>query len=263
MTSISEGPADVDPRGDGRGPAGGLDGRRRRAGRRHGLRRRHQAGRRPRAGDGGRDAAAQPGAGVRLGRRGHARLGRIFNKAACVDGYRDLLSAMAARGEWSRAPATTGRGAAGARRRRTCSRPPSCSRRGPASRPSRRSRPARGLMPAVPASRARACPSGRRRRPRTGVVLEGAAFVVTVLAIALWAAPLATRARRAGRRARAEAGAAAHARAAVGPAQPLLRAAERAAGVRAAPARRSRSAPRRSSCCPRSCSAPAARWRGC
>ena len=27
----------------------------------------------------------------RLGRRGHARLGRIFNKAACVDGYRELL----------------------------------------------------------------------------------------------------------------------------------------------------------------------------
>ena len=36
-----------------------------------------------------------PELAVRLGRRGHARLGRIFNKAACVDGYRDLLSAMA------------------------------------------------------------------------------------------------------------------------------------------------------------------------
>ena len=32
----------------------------------------------------------------RLGRRGHARLGRIFNKAACVDGYRELLGEMAA-----------------------------------------------------------------------------------------------------------------------------------------------------------------------
>ena len=31
----------------------------------------------------------------RLGRRGHARLGRIFNKAACVDAYRDLLSKTA------------------------------------------------------------------------------------------------------------------------------------------------------------------------
>ena len=37
-----------------------------------------------------------PELAVRLGRRGHARLGRIFNKAACVDGYRALLSAMAA-----------------------------------------------------------------------------------------------------------------------------------------------------------------------
>ena len=33
----------------------------------------------------------------RLGRRGHARLGRIFNKAACVDGYRELLGEMVAR----------------------------------------------------------------------------------------------------------------------------------------------------------------------
>ena len=30
-----------------------------------------------------------------LGRRGHARLGRIFDEAACVDGYRDLLHGMA------------------------------------------------------------------------------------------------------------------------------------------------------------------------
>ncbi|MDA0161520.1 GT4 family glycosyltransferase PelF [Solirubrobacter ginsenosidimutans] len=29
-----------------------------------------------------------------LGQRGHARLGRIFNEAACVDGYRDLLRGM-------------------------------------------------------------------------------------------------------------------------------------------------------------------------
>jgi len=29
-----------------------------------------------------------------LGLRGHARLGRIFNEAACVDGYRDLLRGM-------------------------------------------------------------------------------------------------------------------------------------------------------------------------
>lgn len=30
----------------------------------------------------------------RLGRRGHQRLGRLFNESACVDGYRDLLSAL-------------------------------------------------------------------------------------------------------------------------------------------------------------------------
>jgi polysaccharide biosynthesis protein PelF len=32
----------------------------------------------------------------RLGRRGHGRLGRIFNEAACVEGYRALLHAIAA-----------------------------------------------------------------------------------------------------------------------------------------------------------------------
>jgi len=31
----------------------------------------------------------------RLGQRGHARLGRIFSEAACVDGYRDLLQTVA------------------------------------------------------------------------------------------------------------------------------------------------------------------------
>jgi glycosyltransferase involved in cell wall biosynthesis len=30
----------------------------------------------------------------RLGQRGHARLGRIFNEAACIDGYRDVLGEM-------------------------------------------------------------------------------------------------------------------------------------------------------------------------
>jgi glycosyltransferase involved in cell wall biosynthesis len=34
----------------------------------------------------------------KLGRRGHARLGRIFNEAACVDGYRDLLFRVASAG---------------------------------------------------------------------------------------------------------------------------------------------------------------------
>ena len=37
----------------------------------------------------------QPVLAERLGRRGHGRLGRIFNEAACVDGYRDLLGAAA------------------------------------------------------------------------------------------------------------------------------------------------------------------------
>jgi glycosyltransferase involved in cell wall biosynthesis len=31
----------------------------------------------------------------RLGRRGHRRLGRLFNESACIDGYRDLLGALA------------------------------------------------------------------------------------------------------------------------------------------------------------------------
>jgi hypothetical protein len=34
----------------------------------------------------------------RLGRRGHGRLGRIFNEATCVDGYRELLGAAARSG---------------------------------------------------------------------------------------------------------------------------------------------------------------------
>ena len=29
-----------------------------------------------------------------LGLRGHARLGRIFNEGACVEGYRELLHAL-------------------------------------------------------------------------------------------------------------------------------------------------------------------------
>jgi glycosyltransferase involved in cell wall biosynthesis len=35
-----------------------------------------------------------PGLAWTLGRRGHARLGRRFNEAACIDGYRDLLFAL-------------------------------------------------------------------------------------------------------------------------------------------------------------------------
>jgi polysaccharide biosynthesis protein PelF len=37
-----------------------------------------------------------PALARRLGERGHRRLGRIFNEAACVDGYRELLAAAAA-----------------------------------------------------------------------------------------------------------------------------------------------------------------------
>jgi glycosyltransferase involved in cell wall biosynthesis len=36
-----------------------------------------------------------PGLAQRLGERGHGRLGRVFNEAACVDGYRELLAAAA------------------------------------------------------------------------------------------------------------------------------------------------------------------------
>jgi len=40
----------------------------------------------------------QPALADQLGRRGHGRLGRIFNEAACVDGYRELLGAAARSG---------------------------------------------------------------------------------------------------------------------------------------------------------------------
>jgi glycosyltransferase involved in cell wall biosynthesis len=30
----------------------------------------------------------------RLGRRGHRRLGRLFNETACIDGYRELLGTL-------------------------------------------------------------------------------------------------------------------------------------------------------------------------
>jgi glycosyltransferase involved in cell wall biosynthesis len=30
----------------------------------------------------------------RLGRRGHRRLGRLFNESACIDGYRELLGTL-------------------------------------------------------------------------------------------------------------------------------------------------------------------------
>ena len=61
------GAADVDPRGDGPGPAGRRDGRRRRARRRARLRRGVRAGRRPRAGHGRRPAPAQPRARLAAG----------------------------------------------------------------------------------------------------------------------------------------------------------------------------------------------------
>jgi hypothetical protein len=44
----------------------------------------------------------EPATARRLGERGHGRLGRIFNEAACVDGYRDLLSAAARTGRAGR-----------------------------------------------------------------------------------------------------------------------------------------------------------------
>jgi polysaccharide biosynthesis protein PelF len=36
-----------------------------------------------------------------LGRRGHARLGRIFNESTCIDGYRELLRTVAGSAAWS------------------------------------------------------------------------------------------------------------------------------------------------------------------
>src|SRR5687767_2169508 len=35
----------------------------------------------------------EPELAAQLGLRGHGRLGRVFNEAGCVDGYRDLLQA--------------------------------------------------------------------------------------------------------------------------------------------------------------------------
>jgi hypothetical protein len=49
----------------------------------------------------------------------------------------------------------------------------------------------RELMPAVPAEPLVSVSKAAPPRPRKGVVLEGTAFVATVLAIALWAVPLA------------------------------------------------------------------------
>ena len=137
----------------------------------------------------------------RLGQRGHGRLGRIFNEGACVEGYRELLHTLTrgraaadgavmspderrGRGGWSR----RGSGA----RRRTRSRPRSCSRRGPACRRSGRSRPRAALMPRAPAAPlVSAARAGDARSAPPGLLLEGAAFLVTVVAIALWAEPLA------------------------------------------------------------------------
>ena len=46
-----------------------------------------------------------PALAWRLGRRGHDRLGRIFNEAACIDGYRELLHTMTrARARCARCP---------------------------------------------------------------------------------------------------------------------------------------------------------------
>ena len=50
---------------------------------------------------------------------------------------------------------------------------------------------ARELMPAAPAEPRASITRSSPPRPRSGVVIEGAAFVATVVAIALWAAPLA------------------------------------------------------------------------
>ena len=49
---------------------------------------------------------------------------------------------------------------------------------------------ARELMPVVPAEASASVSKQQPSRPRSGVVLEGAAFVLTVVAIALWATPL-------------------------------------------------------------------------
>jgi glycosyltransferase involved in cell wall biosynthesis len=46
----------------------------------------------------------RPGLSWTLGRRGHERLGRVFNEAACIDGYRDLLAVAAAHGPRAVAP---------------------------------------------------------------------------------------------------------------------------------------------------------------
>ena len=136
----------------------------------------------------------------RLGRRGHGRLGRIFNEAACVDGYRELLRPWPSR----RRAAPLGsawrhdRRAAGAGRRRAVvearlGREPQDMLEAAvvleawAGVPAQRALDAGARADARGAARAAA---ERRRLPAPprapgGVLVEGAAFVVTVLAIAL------------------------------------------------------------------------------
>ncbi len=82
---------------------------------------------------------------------------------------------------------------------------------------------ARALMPETPVA-ARASVSKRQpARPRSGVLAEGAAFVLTVLAIALWASPLAAELGADVVERAPEGRVAVDARAAVEPAQPLPR----------------------------------------
>ena len=112
---------------------------------------------------------------------------------------------------------------ASAARRRTCSRPPSCSRRGRACPPCARSRRgARSWRPHTPPPEKSTGPLPAPPE-REGFASEAVSFVLAVLAIACWAAPLAAALGAAVVRTRAARRAAADARAPVGAAQPLPR----------------------------------------
>ena len=149
----------------------------------------------------------------RLGRRGHGRLGRIFNERACVEGYRELLHTMTrerARCERCRVSPDDPR----ARRlvEARLGRPPQDALEAAvvleawAGVPAQRAlETARQLMPrraAEPLASVAVPPSQGARR---GSSWRALAFLVTVVAIALWAAA-AGRLRSAARRSSARCG---------------------------------------------------------
>ena len=203
MTSISEGlPMSVlEAMSQGRPVVSTV--RRRRARRGQGLRRADRARRRPRARDGRRDAAAQPRPGVAARparprparadlQRGRVRRG-LPRAAAHADPRRCARDERRARPRARRlVEARLGRAAAGRARGRRRAR--GVGRRARAAGARDGARADAGACPPRPLVSARGA-GGAARPP--GLLLEGAAFLVTVVAIALWADAAGGRARRA------------------------------------------------------------------